>query len=44
MCGKSWSWGCERRKTVFEGREERKNFRFNQIEDLDKLSKMNVIG
>jgi hypothetical protein len=31
------------RKTIFEGREERKNFCFNQIGGLDKLSKMNVI-
>jgi hypothetical protein len=32
------------RKTIFEGREERKNFRFCQIGGLDKLSKMIVIG
>jgi hypothetical protein len=32
------------RKTIFEGREERKIFCFNQIGGLDKLSKMNVIG
>jgi hypothetical protein len=34
------------RQTIFEGREERKNFcfNFNQIGGLDKLSKMNVIG
>jgi hypothetical protein len=31
------------RKTIFEGREERKNFRFNQIGDLDKLSKSKMI-
>jgi hypothetical protein len=32
------------RKTIFEGREERKNFSFNQIGGLDKSSKMIVIG
>jgi hypothetical protein len=33
----------DERKTIFEGREERKDMRFNQIGGLDKLSKMIVI-